>query len=124
MEKKFNVGDRVRLNTKKTKNMGYFGFRDKDAVIIDSFPEHDLYVISIGNKPISTSVSSDIIVMVEPYNPKTAFLTELKDLMNKHGVRFGIDLENKDVSFSFNDGEVSVFSEEFFKIITDIKSKY
>ncbi len=95
-----------------------------DAVIIDSFPEHDLYVISIGNKPISTSVSSDIIVMVEPYNPKTAFLTELKDLMNKHGVRFGIDLENKDVSFSFNDGEVSIFSEEFFKIITDIKSKY
>lgn len=121
MEKKFNVGDIVRLDPGKTKNMGYFGFRDKDAVIIDSFPEHGLYVISIGNKPMSTSVSSDIIVMVEPYDQKTAFLTEFKDLMNKHGVRFGIDLENKDVSFSFNDGEVSVFSEEFFKIATKIK---
>lgn len=57
-------------------------------------------------------------------NAKTQFLTEFRKLMQKHNVRFGIDLENKDVSFSFDDEEVSVFSEEFFKIATDIKSKH
>ncbi len=114
MEKKFNVGDRVtctdngKLGVVTEVDVDGYGcvvmFDDGEDTWIES------YMLGHSNEP--------------PYCTKTAFLTELKDFMNKHGVRFGIDLENKDVSFSFNDGEVSVFSEEFFKIITDIKSKY
>lgn len=84
MEKNFKVGDRVRLNPETTQGLGYRDFRGKDAVIINAYPHIDLYEISIGNKPISTSVKSNGLVIVEPYDPKTAFLSELKELLAKY----------------------------------------
>lgn len=84
MEKKFNIGDRVRLNSETTQGLGYCDFRDKDAVIINAWPHIDLYEISIGDKPISTGVKSNDLVMVEPYDPKTAFLSDLAAVLRKH----------------------------------------
>lgn len=101
MEKKFNLGDRVRLKS--------------NGSIVDVVIAKDGWIDYNENRRITGSCPME---EVEPIDQKTAFLTELKDLMNKHNVRFGIDLENKDVSFSFDDGKVSVFSEEFFKIAT------
>lgn len=114
MEKKFNIGDRVMCT-----DNGKLGVVTE--VDIDGYG-----CVVLFDDGEDTWIESDMLGHSNepPYDQKTAFLTEFKDLMNKHGVRFGIDLENKDASFSFNDGEVSVFSEEFFKIITDIKSKY
>lgn len=86
---KFEIGDRVRLNPETTQGFGYCDFRDKDAVIINAWPHIDLYEISIGDKPISTGVKSNDLVMVEPYDPKTAFLSELKDLLARYGAELG-----------------------------------
>lgn len=83
MESKFKVGDRVRLNPETTQGLGYRDFRGKDAVIINAYPHTDLYEISIGNKPISTSVKSNDLVIVEPYDPKTAFMARLQSLLRE-----------------------------------------
>lgn len=95
MENKFKVGDRVRLNPETTQGLGYRDFRGKDAVIINAYPHKDLYEISIGNKPISTSAKSNELVMVEPYDPKTAFLSELKGLLGKYHARFEVDFSSQ-----------------------------
>lgn len=114
MEKKFKVGQRV-MSTDDGQ-LGVITEIDNDGygcvVLFDDGEDTwlECYMLEHSNEP--------------PYCPKTAFLTEMTNLMNKHGVRFCIDLENKDASFLFNDGEVSVFSNEFCKIITDIKLKY
>lgn len=96
MEKNFKVGDRVRLNPETTQGLGYRDFRGKDAVIINAYPHIDLYEISIGNKPISTSVKSNGLVIVEPYDPKTAFLSELKGLLEKYDASIYVDFNQSD----------------------------
>lgn len=122
MEKKFNIGDRVRFIRNYDDDFVYV---DKgDCGTIESADTYFGIQIVLDSPECVSLFDTDYIELITPYDQKTAFLTELKDLMNKHGVRFGIDLENKDVSFSFGDGEVSVFSEEFLKIATDIKSKH
>lgn len=121
MEKNFKVGDRVRLNPETTQGLGYRDFRGKDAVIINAYPHIDLYEISIGNKPISTSVKSNGLVIVEPYDPKTAFLSDLAAVLRKHNAVINVGWNNYfdtdklpriDIDIMFKDGNEGICFED------------
>lgn len=128
MESKVKVGDRVRLNPETTQGLGYRDFRGKDAVIINAYPHIDLYEISIGNKPISTSAKSNELVMVEPYDPKTAFLSDLVAVLRKHNAVINVGWNNYfdtdkspriDIDIMFKDGNEGIcFEDVLNKTIT------
>lgn len=117
MESKFKVGDRIVCN----------GFLGRVINVDDSFAEEDelYYDVEWDDGEVETVKESDI----EPIDLKTAFLSELKGLLEKYDARIGcnpvhddefeicIDFKGSMVSYPsyiqwLNAGYVSHFKKE------------
>lgn len=90
MEKQFNVGDRVR--SKFYGVVGTIMEIDTDGYILKPDTDDDMWIADTD---------------VEPYDPKTAFLLELKGLLEKYGAELGdsgmYDIEGMEVTFDNGD---------------------
>lgn len=93
MEKKFNVGDRVR--SKFYGVVGTIMEIDTDGYILKPDTDDDMWIADTD---------------VEPYDPKTAFLSELKGLLEKYGARIGCNPVRDDefeICIDFKDSMIS-----------------
>lgn len=90
MEKKFNLGDRVR--SKFYGIVGTITEIDTDGYILKPDADDDMWIADTD---------------VEPYDPKTAFLSELKELLEKYGAELGdcgiYEIEGMEVTFDNGD---------------------
>ena len=82
-----------------------FSCNKGDEFIVDDADEDG---VSIDLEYYQT-FDNDELELVEPFNPKTAFLNELKDLMEKYQVSSIGDWEDEDATWEpkeirFNDG--------------------
>lgn len=86
MEKKFEIGDRVRIvadelpGHKLTLEKGYTG------VIVGVAHNRYVRVEFDGHVMGDAFVDGKDLELAEPYDPKTAFLSELKELLEKYNV--------------------------------------
>lgn len=78
-QKKFNVGDRVRIIGDSTKT------------------EHTIKKITEGYYWLETDafIGGIWLEKIEPTDPKTAFLSELKGLLEKYHARFEVDFSSQ-----------------------------
>lgn len=86
MEKKFNIGDRVR--SKFYGVVGTIMEIDTDGYILKPDTDDDMWIADTD---------------AEPYDPKAAFLSELKGLLEKYGAELGdsgvYEVEGMEVTF-------------------------
>ena len=93
MEKKFNIGDRVR--SKFYGVVGTIMEIDADGYILKPDTDDDMWIADTD---------------VEPYDPKTAFLSELKGLLEKYDARIGCNSVRDDefeICLDFKDSMIS-----------------
>lgn len=93
MEKKFNIGDRVR--SKFYGVVGTIMEIDTDGYILKPDTDDDMWIADTD---------------AEPYDPKTAFLSELKGLLEKYGARIGCNPVRDDefeICIDFKDSMIS-----------------
>lgn len=90
MENKFNIGDRVR--SKFYGVVGTIMEIDTDGYILKPDTDDDMWIADTD---------------VEQYDPKTAFLSELKGLLEKYGAELGdsgmYEIEGMEVTFDNGD---------------------
>lgn len=104
-QKKFNVGDRVRLKE-------YYEFTcaneltyiDVDEVGIVKAVYGGYIKIDFSDMPVWLEFYEDKIELVESYNPKTAFLSELKALLEKYNASI-YDYEQYKLCVDFDNGD-------------------
>lgn len=97
-EKKLKVGDRVRLKE-------YYEFTcaneltyiDVDEVGIVKAVHGGYIEIDFSDMPVWLEFHEDEIELVESYDPKTAFLSELKGLLEKYGAKMSADVSGPDL---------------------------
>lgn len=87
MDKKFEIGDRVR--SKFYGVVGTITEVDTDGYILKPDTDDDMWIADTD---------------VEPYDPKTAFLSELKGLLEKYGACIYDDEQYK-LIIEFNNGD-------------------
>lgn len=102
---KFNVGDRVRLVENSPQYQLHEEWQGKEAVIDGVYNENGLiiYKLVFGYKPDYEAAQERDIELVAPYDPKTAFLTELKGLLEKYGyaISSGIDFSRESINEAY-----------------------
>lgn len=86
MEKKFNIGDRVRFKGDYLQYVEDAVSNGREYLITDV--GHDSSEVTL-HCPVF--IDNDDLELVEPCDPKTAFLSELKELMDKYHARFEVD---------------------------------
>lgn len=98
MEKKFNVGDRVMCT-----DNGALGVIT--SIDIDPIGVCDGYTVLFDDGE-ETWICADMVVHSDepPYDPKTAFLSELKGLLEKYGACIYDDEQYK-LIIEFNNGD-------------------
>lgn len=109
MEKKFNLGDRVR--SKFYGIVGTITEIDTDGYILKPDADDDMWIADTD---------------VEPYDPKTAFLSELKGLLIKHNADIWMDSIGFDDNFlriDINGAEKQSFKVENSVILHDEEIK-
>lgn len=80
MDKKFEIGDRVR--SKFYGVVGTITEIDTDGYILKPDTDDDMWIADTD---------------VEPYDPKTAFLSELKGLLEKYDAKMSADVSGPDL---------------------------
>ena len=112
MESKFKIGDKVRFNSE----WGSYRFEDSltkgEVVEISDITDcGSIYV----KKYVEAHVTDDEIELVEPFDPKTACIMELKELMERYQVEIDCGGEdvicNKWLKFIFPDTEITYDNE-------------
>lgn len=94
MEKKFSVGDRVRfIRDYDTECVCV----DKgDCGTIESVDANDI-LITLDNPEYIRIFDTDYIESITPTDPKTAFLSELRGLLEKYDVKMSADVSGPDL---------------------------
>lgn len=103
-EKKFKVGDRVRYINPIPHYLEDYIERG-DECIVSEITDCGYYVTK---KCESLTVESDELELIEPTDPRTAFLQNLKSVLEKHNATiFGLDLWAKinGATYDFGDTE-------------------
>lgn len=102
---KYNVGDRVRLLANSPQYQLHKEWQGKEAMIDAVYDENGLiiYKLIFGYKPDYEVAQERDIELVAPYDPKTAFLTELKGLLKKYGyaISSGIDFSRESIDEAY-----------------------
>ncbi len=100
-EKKIKVGDRVRyIHPIPHYLRDYIG--QGDECIVSEVTDCGYYVIKTCE---SLTIESDELELIEPTDPRTAFLQELKELLTKYNVEIGggcLGWDNEDPFVSFD----------------------
>lgn len=110
MEKKFNVGDRVRVNDPEWElrfdcgnDIGVVTSEDIGQVKGESFYGEDFVEVAFCDGWVRDDLLKEELEVVESYDPKTAFLSELKGLLEKYGAELGdsgvYEIEGMEVTF-------------------------
>lgn len=82
MKKKFNIGDRVRFLRDYDNEWEY---ADKgDCGTIESIDDNFGIRIALDSPEYITILDTDCIEPITPIDPKTAFLSDLADVLRKH----------------------------------------
>lgn len=110
-ENKFKVGDRVRAKDAKYElhfdcgnDVGIVTHSDIGVVKGKSYLGDDFIEVAFCDGWVRDDFSEDELELVEPYNPKAAFLSELKELLAKYGAsiydyeqyKLIVDFDNSD----------------------------
>lgn len=87
MEKKFNVGDRVMCT-----DNGKLG-------VVTEIDNDGFGCVVLFDDGEETWICADMVVHSDepPYDPKTAFLSELKGLLEKYGAKMSADVSGPDL---------------------------
>lgn len=99
MEKKFNIGDRVRFKGDYLQYVEDAVSNGREYLITDV--GYDSSEVTL-HCPVF--IDNDDLVLVEPVDRKTAFLSELKGLLEKYGACIYDDEQYK-LIIEFNDGD-------------------
>lgn len=110
MEKKFNVGDRVRVNDPEWElrfdcgnDIGVVTSEDIGQVKGESFYGEDFVEVAFCDGWVRDDLLKEELEVVESYDPKTAFLSELKGLLERYGAELGdsgvYEIEGMEVTF-------------------------
>lgn len=86
MEKKFEIGDRVRVTADELPGHKLTLEKGDTGVIVGVAYNGYVRVQFDGHVKGDTFVDGKDLELAEPYDPKTAFLTELKRLLEKYNV--------------------------------------
>lgn len=102
MERKFNIGDRVRFKGDYLQYVEDAVYNGGEYLITDV--GHDSSEVTL-HCPVF--IDNDDLELVEPCDPKTAFLSELKGLLEKYGAELGdsgmCEIEGMEVTFDNGD---------------------
>lgn len=107
MEKEFQVGDRVLIVDADAEHEDYIG---KTAIVKNGGVQDCCALVLENSRKVFIAKEE----WIKPYAPKTAFLTELKGLLEKYGAKImldakgcycGDDVDSVTMSFCLN-GEV------------------
>ncbi len=91
MESKFKVGDRVRLLEDYDNEYVCADKGDCGTVVK---VDRNFYTVNLDS-PEQIYVHCSDIERIEPIDPKTAFLSELKDLMDKYNAHFEVNFSTQ-----------------------------
>lgn len=97
MESKFKKGDRVRFNDRCVNYDSEVIVGDGDMGTITDISAGGYVTIELDSPEYITVQERDIQI-VEPYDPKTAFLTELKGLLEKYEAAIEYHMGSNDKS--------------------------
>lgn len=85
MEKKFKKGDRVRFIREDCHWIEISIHNGYEGVVVGDGSGYFHNSVDVNFGGASDEISADDLELVEPYDPKTAFLSELKGLLEKYG---------------------------------------
>lgn len=114
MEKKFNVGDRVRVKNPEWElrfdcgnDIGVVTSKDIGEVKGESLYGEDFVEVAFCDGWVRDDFLEEELEIVESYDPKTAFLSELRGLLEKYGAELGdsgmYEIEGMEVTFDNGD---------------------
>lgn len=99
MEKKFKKGDKVRVTISKWERHFDCGndigalTNDDIGIVIGQSYDADFIEVSFFNGFVCLDFTEDELELIEPYDPKTAFLSELKELLEKYNAKIDVRLD-------------------------------
>ena len=131
-QKKFNIGDRVRVKDPEWElrfdcgnDIGVITSEDIGKVKGESFYGEDFVEVAFCDGWVCDDFTEDELELVESYDPKTAFLLELKGLLEKYGAKMSADVIGPDLDcaevdmlFVIGDDEIRFDVTEFNYFIT------
>lgn len=95
MEKKFNIGDRVRFT--RDYDTECVCVDKGDCGTIERVDANNGILITLDNPEYVRIFDTDYIEQIMSNDPKTAFLSELKGLLEKYGAKMSADVSGPDL---------------------------
>ena len=110
MESKFKVGDRVRFTRKDCHWIETSIHNGDEGVVIGNGSGYFPNSVDVSFDGVSDEININDLELIESYDPKTAFLSELKGLLEKYDAQIGCNPVHDDefeICIDFKDSMVS-----------------
>lgn len=123
MKNKFNIGDRVRFTRKDCHWIEISIDNGDEGVVVGNGSGYFHNSVEVNFGGVSDEISADYLELIEPYDPKTAFLSDLADVLRKHNAVINVSWNNSwqaddakypliDMDILFNDSVTGISFED------------
>lgn len=97
MENELKVGDRVRFTREDCHWIEIPINNGDEGVVVGNGSGYFHNSVDVNFGGVSDEISADDLELIEPYDPKAAFLSELKGLLEKYDAKMSADVSGPDL---------------------------